>query len=208
MRAVLSATPDAGSPPTPAVAAMSWQNQFGQPSHLDETAWTPAWHYSMVATMRCEIQAIDRHWSCHRLAIALTTGDRDEGLNKIEQRQQRYLGRELARLDEYFTQYKVKLTGRLARHQKTESKSRYEDRLKAAHAEHARRRADQIHRHAIRVIPTPGHHPDGVGTRLANARPLAPRPNRQPGHLRPARALLGAAANIGPTHEQSPFHPN
>lgn len=153
MRAVLSATPDAGSPPTPAVAAMSWQNQFGQPSHLDETAWTPAWHYSMVATMRCEIQAIDRHWSCHRLAIALTTGDRDEGLNKIEQRQQRYLGRELARLDEYFTQYKAKLTGRLARHQKTESKSRYEDRLKAAHAEHARRRADQIHRHAIRVIP-------------------------------------------------------
>lgn len=196
MRAALAATPDAGSPPVPAVAAKTWQNQFGQPAQLDETAWMPAWHFSLVATVRCEIQAIDQHWSSHRLAIALATGERDDrlaaeldflgihhpapdtvswpsinpakwesalhnallsdlgdDLNKIKQRQQRYLARELERLDEYFTQYESELAGRLARQQKAESKTRYEDRLKAAKAEHARRREDQVHRHEIRVIP-------------------------------------------------------
>jgi hypothetical protein len=40
----------------------------------------PAWHFSLVALVRCEIQAIDQRWSLHRLAISLPDGALDEAL--------------------------------------------------------------------------------------------------------------------------------
>src|ERR1041384_8040617 len=38
----------------------------------------PSFHFSLVAVVRCEIQAIDQHWSLHRLAMALPGGETDE----------------------------------------------------------------------------------------------------------------------------------
>jgi hypothetical protein len=38
----------------------------------------PAFHFSLVAVVRCEIQAIDQHWSLHRVAIALPGGEADD----------------------------------------------------------------------------------------------------------------------------------
>ncbi len=43
-----------------------------------ETEPKKAFHFSLVALARCEIQAIDQHWSLHRLAVALPTGDPDD----------------------------------------------------------------------------------------------------------------------------------
>jgi hypothetical protein len=45
-----------------------------------ETPFHPATHYSVVALVRCEIQAIDQHWSLHRVALNLPGGGRDEDL--------------------------------------------------------------------------------------------------------------------------------
>ena len=33
--------------------------------------------YSLIALARCDIQAIDQHWSLHRLALSLPGGERD-----------------------------------------------------------------------------------------------------------------------------------
>lgn len=40
----------------------------------------PDFHFSLVCVARCEIQAMDQHWSLHRLAIALPGGELDEPL--------------------------------------------------------------------------------------------------------------------------------
>ena len=40
----------------------------------------PAWHFTIVALLRCEIQAIDQHWSLHQLALAWPGGESDDGL--------------------------------------------------------------------------------------------------------------------------------
>jgi hypothetical protein len=37
-------------------------------------------HFSLLALVRCEIQAIDQHWSLHRMAISLPDGERDDAL--------------------------------------------------------------------------------------------------------------------------------
>jgi len=39
------------------------------------------WHFSLVVLARCEIQAIDQHWSLHRVTVSLPDGDRDESLS-------------------------------------------------------------------------------------------------------------------------------
>jgi hypothetical protein len=39
-----------------------------------------AFHFSLVAVVRCEIQALDQHWSLHRVALALPGGETDEPL--------------------------------------------------------------------------------------------------------------------------------
>jgi len=37
-------------------------------------------HFSIVVIARCEIQAMDQHWSLHRLAVSLPGGEADEAL--------------------------------------------------------------------------------------------------------------------------------
>jgi hypothetical protein len=153
-------------------------------------------HFSLVALVRCEIQAIDQHWSLRRLGISLPGGEPDESLAReisfaqadpepaasaawpspdparwdawlrealeadlapelasIRARQENYLRRELDRIDDYFANYEQELAARAARSARGSAKLTTSERLAAAQAEHARRRADQVARHEIRVQP-------------------------------------------------------
>jgi hypothetical protein len=74
-------------------------------------------------------------------------------LSRIKERQQRFLRRELHRVDEYFENYARELRERMDRQHKEEAMKRYADRLEATLLEHNRRRTDQIERHTIRVVP-------------------------------------------------------
>ena len=191
--------PDA-SPPRPpeaAVAEKLWRLQFP-----DTTRWRLAapcaadFHFSLVAITRCEIQAMDQHWSLHRTALSLPGGAADDDLARelgfqlagaesvleidwpkfdpaawaahlkhaLEQelatdlarlraRQESGLRRELERIDDYFENYQRELNARAVRSPAGNSRLRAADRLAAAKAEHARRRADQVARHEIRVHP-------------------------------------------------------
>ncbi|MBI4658142.1 MAG: hypothetical protein HY735_04700 [Verrucomicrobia bacterium] len=68
-------------PPTVEVAEKLWSAQ--RPGTLRwkmEAPMTPGWHFSVLVLARCEIQAIDQHWSLHRLAVSLPDGDLDESL--------------------------------------------------------------------------------------------------------------------------------
>ncbi len=71
----------AARPPEAAVAEKLWRAQF-----TDTTRWQmakpfqPDFHFSLVALARCELQAIDQHWSLHRVAISLPGGEPDEPL--------------------------------------------------------------------------------------------------------------------------------
>jgi hypothetical protein len=76
----------------------------------------------------------------------------------IRARQESSLRRELERIDEYFENYQRELTTRAARSSSESAKVKTKDRLAAARAEHERRRADQLARHQIRVVP----HLDGL----------------------------------------------
>lgn len=79
-------------------------------------------------------------------------------LNAIRLRQEKSLGRELERIDEYFENYARELGERSRRSGSEGVKLKTADRLAAAKAEHGRRRADQIARHEIRIHP----HLDGL----------------------------------------------
>jgi hypothetical protein len=68
----------------------------------------------------------------------------------IRQRQTTHLGRELARIDDYFERYERELAARASR---SGGKIKTADRLAAAQAEHARHRADQVARHEVTVCP-------------------------------------------------------
>ena len=180
-----------------AVAEKLWRAQFPETQHWRPAApFTAGFHFSVVALARCEIQAIDQHWSLHRLAISLPGGEPDEALARhitfaqaelesavapawptpdptrwkailrtaldaevgaeltaIRARQENYLRRELDRIDDYFENYERELTGRASRSGSESARLKTADRLAAAKAEHARRRADQIARHEIRVQP-------------------------------------------------------
>jgi len=195
-RGVLASS-DRAQPPPGEVAEKRWRAQWPATGRWRlETAFKPAHHFSLLALTRCEIQAIDQHWSLHRLAVALPGGETDEelaagldfadfaaeippGLNwpachagqlrellsgaldrtlateleSIRKRQENYLGRELDRIDHYFGGYARELSERAARTHRENTKLKAEDRLAAARAEHARRRADQVQRHEIRVMP-------------------------------------------------------
>ncbi len=185
------------SPPALEVAGKLWHLQRpGASRWRCETAFTPAHHFSLVTLVRCEIQAIDQHWSLHRLALSLPDGELDDTLaseldflevaaapprpviwptlptstikdlltraltleleselKTIRTRQENQLSRELARVDDYFTTYAAEVNERAARRGKDSIKLKTAERLAAARAEHERRRADQVQRHAIRVIP-------------------------------------------------------
>jgi hypothetical protein len=195
-RAVL-APGDRNQPPTADVAEKLWRAQWPDTARWRlESAFRPTHHFSLLALARCEIQAIDQHWSLHRLAVALPGGEPDESLaaaldfaeladeapadliwprcevaqltdwlnaaltgalapelDAIRQRQENYLRRELERIDGYFTGYARELADRAARSHSDSVKLKTDERLAAARAEHTRRRADQVQRHEIRVLP-------------------------------------------------------
>jgi hypothetical protein len=44
------------------------------------TGFKSAFHFSLLALVRCEIQAIDQRWSLHRVAVSLPDGTPDEAL--------------------------------------------------------------------------------------------------------------------------------
>lgn len=68
-------------PPDPAVAERLWRAQFADTQRFRMMEpFLPTHHFSLVVLARCEIQAIDQHWSLHRLALSLPGGDTDEGL--------------------------------------------------------------------------------------------------------------------------------
>jgi hypothetical protein len=68
-------------PPAHDVAQKLWQAQFGPCADWRlTTPFRPAWIWSLVIALRCEIQATDQNWSCHRLAFTLPSGERDGAL--------------------------------------------------------------------------------------------------------------------------------
>jgi hypothetical protein len=183
--------------PEPAVAEKLWRAQFPNTKRWQLTAPFKAdSHYSLVALVRCEIQAIDQHWSVRRLALSLPDGESDDLLAEqigfaqpdpalagdaawpasdpagweaalrtaleadlgpeladIRKRQEQYLRRELDRIDDYFANYGQELAARAAHSASSNVKLKTGERLAAAKVEHARRRADQVARHEIRVQP-------------------------------------------------------
>lgn len=183
-------------PPDAAVAEKLWRAQYAKTARWQlAEPFKPTFHFSLLALVRCEIQAIDQHWSLRRLAVALPGGEPDEPLVQaigfaqpdpaasplnwpaadpaawmaflrdaleadlaaelaaIRTRQEHYLRRELDRIDEYFDSYERELSIRADRSSSQNTKLKVADRLAAARTEHARRRADQVARHEIRVQP-------------------------------------------------------
>lgn len=190
--------PDAATrPPEAAVAEKLWRAQFADTTRWQLTApFKPGFHFSLVALARCELQAIDQHWSLHRVAVSLADGESDAHLAKefgfhqaggaavceidwpapdpaawhtflqhafeheladelarIRARQEHSLRREVERVDTYFEDYEHELAARAGRSANAQSKLKTADRLAAAKTEHARRRADQVARHEIRIQP-------------------------------------------------------
>lgn len=67
--------------PDPAVMEKLWRSQYPVTRRWRLAAEVKsAFHFSLVTVVRCEIQAIDQHWSLHRIAMALPGGEADEGL--------------------------------------------------------------------------------------------------------------------------------
>jgi hypothetical protein len=79
-RVVLAGDP-LGRPPVPEVTERLWCAQHPETTRWQLTApFRNAVHFSLVALVRCEIQAIDQHWSLRRLAVGLPEGDSDDAL--------------------------------------------------------------------------------------------------------------------------------
>jgi len=182
-------------PPSQDVAEKLWRAQFPETNRWQLCApFVRGYHFSLLSLLRCEIQAIDQHWSLRRIAVSLCDGEPDDSLVQslsfaqlesqssgeiiwpkvepdrwrailrnalardlegdlavIQTRQAQYLQRELDRVDDYFDQYQQELSTRAARTRKEDTKLKAAERLAAARAEHARRRADQVARHEIRA---------------------------------------------------------
>lgn len=194
---IVLADPVSPAPPESAVVERLWRGQFP-----DTARWRllkpfePDSHFSLLALVRCEVQAIDQHWSLHRIALALPSGEPDdslaremdfaqpepnppealawpspepqrwnallaaaleqdlaEDLRHIRARQENSLRRELERIDDYFDHYTAELESRAKRTASETVRLKSGERLAAAKAEHARRRADQLARHEIRLVP-------------------------------------------------------
>jgi len=184
-------------PPDSGLLEKLWRAQFSDTNRWQLAgAPKPEHNFTLLASVRCEIQAIHQHWSVHRVALLLPGGEADESLAQeiafyqaasaadgdiawpapdparwsdllqralgqelagelehVRARQETSLQRELDRIDEYFDNYESELSTRSQRTSNENSKARLGDRLAAAKAEHARRRADQVARHEIRVFP-------------------------------------------------------
>ena len=80
-RVTLAADGPAARAPDAAVVEKLWRSQYPDTTRWRQTAPLIAgFHFSLVALVRCEIQAIDQHWSLHRVALALPSGRIDDGL--------------------------------------------------------------------------------------------------------------------------------
>ena len=67
--------------PEPNVLERLWRNQFPDTGRWRLTApLARAHHFSLVALARCEIQAIDQHWTLQRVALGLPGGAPDAEL--------------------------------------------------------------------------------------------------------------------------------
>jgi hypothetical protein len=179
------------------VAARLWRTQFPDTARWEMASGFKAdYHFSLVCLVRCEIQAIDQHWSLHRVVLSLPDGESDDHLARelgfqqardgagdeinwpvpapaqwnrwlqqaleseladdlehVRTRQENSLRRDLDRIDDYFENYQQELIVRADRSSSANTKTKIADRLASAKAEHARRRADQVARHEIRVQP-------------------------------------------------------
>lgn len=79
-RVVLAAEAAHRAPDAP-VAEKLWRQQYPDTHRWRPlTPLTAAWHCSLVALARCEVQAIDQHWALHRVAVSLPDGTPDDGL--------------------------------------------------------------------------------------------------------------------------------
>jgi len=76
-RACLAPPLDGDKPPVAAIVEKVWQNQFGRPAQAEAGEWNRTWHFSLVAAVRCELQAIDQTGLFHRLAVNLADGRQD-----------------------------------------------------------------------------------------------------------------------------------
>jgi len=66
-------------PPDAAVAEKLWRLEFPETRRWQlASPFEPDFHFTLLALARCEIQAIDQHWSLHRLALSLPGGEPDD----------------------------------------------------------------------------------------------------------------------------------
>jgi hypothetical protein len=74
-------TLDNPKPPATDVAERLWHAQVqGTARWKQETPFVAHWNFSLLILVRSEIQAIDQHWSLHRLVLSMHDGKRDESL--------------------------------------------------------------------------------------------------------------------------------
>ena len=67
--------------PASDVARKLWRAQFPDTTRWQLAApFTRDFHYSLLALVRCEIQAIDQQWALSRVAVDLATGASDDSL--------------------------------------------------------------------------------------------------------------------------------
>jgi hypothetical protein len=67
--------------PDTTVAEKLWRSQFPDTKRWRlRTPFQADFHFSLIAMARCEIQAIDQHWSLNRVALALPGAEPDENL--------------------------------------------------------------------------------------------------------------------------------
>ena len=68
-------------PPDPAVAEKLWRAQFPDTTRWESISpFKTDFHFSLVVLARCEIQAIDQHWTLCRTAVSLPGGELDDHL--------------------------------------------------------------------------------------------------------------------------------
>lgn len=78
---VVLTSDNGGKPPTAEVAEKLWRAQFPETNRWKiASSFVAAWHFSLLALLRCEIQAIDQHWSLQRVAVSLPDGVSDDPL--------------------------------------------------------------------------------------------------------------------------------
>ncbi len=78
-RAVLAAA--SARLPANDVVEKLWLAQFPHTARWRmNTPFRAAHAFSLLALVRCEIQAIDQHWSLHRIGLSLPDGERDDDL--------------------------------------------------------------------------------------------------------------------------------